>query len=155
MIFACALYPRDDAFLSLIKREISEQVSRDLARSRSICYRARASSCDLPAISEQVERLSRHASIVVWGGSNENEFALTWYNESKANRDLYLADYVKLYLDTMRPALAAADPDGRPFVDSSPSNGLVASEPYVKRWDGGTPPPPEAGYPPDPQARRA
>ena len=31
-----------------------------------------------------------------------------------ANRDLYLADYVKLYVDTMRPALAAADPDGRP-----------------------------------------
>ena len=26
----------------------------------------------------QVERLARHASVVVWGGSNENEFALTW-----------------------------------------------------------------------------
>ena len=35
----------------------------------------------LPHIS-QVERLARHASVVVWGGSNENEFALTWYNES-------------------------------------------------------------------------
>ena len=83
-----------------------------------------------------MERLARHASVVVWGGSNENEFALTWYNESKANRDLYLTDYAKLYLDTMRPAIAAADPDGRPFVDSSPSNGLVSAVPYVKRWNG-------------------
>ena len=60
----------------------------------------------------------------------------TRYNESKANRDLYLADYAKLYLDVMRPAIAAADPDARPFVDSSPSNGLVSTLPYVKRWDG-------------------
>ena len=84
-----------------------------------------------------MERLARHASVVVWGGSNENEFALTWYNESKQNRDLYLADYVKLYVGTMRPAVAAADPDGRPFVDSSPSNGLVSASPYAKRWNGG------------------
>ena len=69
-------------------------------------------------------------SIVIWGGSNENEFALTWYNASMTNRDLYLADYIKLYLDTMRPALAAADPDGRAFVDSSPSNELVSTVPY-------------------------
>ena len=60
----------------------------------------------------------------------------TRYNESKANRDLYLADYARLYLDIMRPAIAAADPDARPFVDSSPSNGLVSTSPYVKRWDG-------------------
>ena len=111
LLFACAMYPRDAAFLGLVAREVSEQV----------------------------QRLSHHASVVIWGGSNENEFALSWYNESIVNRDLYLVDYVKLYLDTLRPAVAAADagPGARPFVDSSPSNELVATAPYVKRWDGG------------------
>jgi len=70
---------------------------------------------------------------VIWGGNNENEGALTWYPESTANRDLYLADYVKLYVDTMATALRAVD-TSRPFVDSSPSNGLISEKPFVKRW---------------------
>ena len=59
------------------------------------------------------------------------------YNQSKrdgGNRDLYLADYVKLYVDTVRLAVSGADPERRAFVDSSPSNGLVSTDPYVKRW---------------------
>ena len=108
MIFACALYPRDAAFLSLVSREVDEQV----------------------------RRLATHPSIVIWGGNNENEGAMHWYTPSQtvAGRDIYLADYVKLYVDTIRPAVGAADPDGRPFVDSSPSSGLLSAEPYVKRW---------------------
>lgn len=47
---AGALYPRDEAFLDLVRREVTEQVSR----------------------------LATHASIVVWGGNNENEAALNW-----------------------------------------------------------------------------
>ena len=50
MIFACALYPRNSAFLGLVDREVREQVSR----------------------------LATHPSIVVWGGNNENEAALNW-----------------------------------------------------------------------------
>ena len=65
MIFACALYPRDRSFLDLVSTEVGQQVAR----------------------------LATHPSIVIWGGSNENEYAMTWYNESKANRDLYVADY--------------------------------------------------------------
>ena len=98
-----------------------------------------------------------------------------WYNESKANKDLYTVDYAALYLNTVRPAILASDPEGRPFgakppepkrrcspklgdttrcyntmradhlprtpspllvlaVDSSPSNGLLSIDPYVKRW---------------------
>ena len=111
MIFACALYPRDGHFLDLVRKEVTQQVAR----------------------------LAAHPSIVIWGGSNENEYAMQWYNLSRVNRDLYVADYVKLYLDTIRPSVLSSDPEGRPFVDSSPSNGLISSDldgrsPLVKRW---------------------
>jgi beta-mannosidase len=56
------------------------------------------------------------------------------YDESRLRRDVYLVDEVKLYLETVLPAVASADTDGRPVVDSSPSNGLLSSRPYVKRW---------------------
>jgi len=131
------LYPRDNGFLGEVHKEVVEQVTR----------------------------LATHASIVVWGGNNENEVALNWFAASKANRDLYVADYVKLYADTIYPALLLVDgidvgesemeappPSGssrrgaggrkrlqRAWVDSSPSNGLVSLDPYVKRWgDGGS-----------------
>lgn len=56
-----------------------------------------------------------------------------WFAESRRNPQLYVADYVKLFLDTVHTAVAEVDPDF-PFVDSSPSNGLLSSEPYVKRY---------------------
>lgn len=34
----------------------------------------------------------------------------------------------------VRPAILAADAEGRPVVDTSPSNGVLSVEPYVKRW---------------------
>ena len=37
-------------------------------------------------VSEQVTRLAYHASIVVWGGNNENEVALGWFSQSNNNR---------------------------------------------------------------------
>jgi len=105
-IFACALYPRDAAFLASVRKEVVQQTLR----------------------------LAHHASVVVWGANNENEQALHWYDESRRNRDLYLVDQAKLYLETLLPAVSSADADARPIVDSSPSNGLVSSVPYVKRW---------------------
>jgi hypothetical protein len=83
---------------------------------------------------EQVRRLGTHASIAIWGGNNENEEALNWYRESREHRDTYLVDEVALYVDTVLPAISAADADRRPVVDTSPSNGLLSREPYVKRW---------------------
>jgi len=106
LMFACALYPRDEAFLQLVAREAEEQVTR----------------------------LATHPSIAVWGANNENEAALRWYAESRASRDVYLTDFVKLYVETLRPAVLASDGLSRPFVDTSPSNGLLSEMPYVKRW---------------------
>ena len=43
------------------------------------------------------------------------------------NFNLYRRDYVKLYVDTIRPIVQRQDPH-RPFVVSSPSNGLRSEE---------------------------
>lgn len=109
-MFACALYPRDEPFLGLVRAEVTYQV----------------------------KRLGSHPSIVIWGGNNENEGAIEWYPESDAasgHRDTYVADYLKLYVDTVRDALRRLEPRSeRPFVDSSPSNGVYSHDPFVKRF---------------------
>lgn len=81
-----------------------------------------------------MRRINWHPSVVIWGGNNEVETAMDgWFPESRQNPQLYVADYVKLFLDTVHKAVAEVDPDF-PFVDSSPSNGLLSTEPYVKRY---------------------
>lgn len=127
IMFACALYPTDAAFLASVKAEVSGQV----------------------------KRLQSHASIAIWGGNNENEAAVGanghgWYPPYSGGK--YKTDYITLYLDTVRAAIRIVDPapfptsshdpavGGRPFVDSSPSNGLLEPETtapvdsYKKRW---------------------
>lgn len=82
-----------------------------------------------------VWKMSSHPSIVIWGGNNENEVALGWFSESNQNRDLYVGDYLKLYVDTIHRAIGDVEGHNqRPFVDSSPSNGIVSTDPYVKQW---------------------
>lgn len=84
-----ALYPRTESFLSLVRTEVTQQV----------------------------RRLQSHASLALWGGSNENEAALSWYSESLANRDLYVVDFAELYVHTVYKAVQDLDPN-RPWVDS-------------------------------------
>lgn len=67
-MFSCNLYPADAAFLEEVKTEVEETVLR----------------------------LNHHASIALWCGDNELVGALTWYEESKENRDLYLVAYDRL-----------------------------------------------------------
>lgn len=77
MMFACAMYPRDEEFLMNVRAEISYQIGR----------------------------LIHHPSIAVWSGNNENEGALHWYPETNANPFLYVEDYAVLYTDTVRDEL--------------------------------------------------
>lgn len=108
MMFACAAYPAHRSFLESVSTEISQQALR----------------------------LQHHASVVIWGGNNENEGYVQDQMGPKmgpAPHEVYLADYVKLYIDTGMTALRAVDPDVA-FVDSSPSNGVISTEPYTKRW---------------------
>ena len=75
----------------------------------------------------QVGRLQSHPSIVLWAGNNENEMILAMYTNTlpPEKRETPKNDYRKLYIDTIMTALIEIDPNGsRPFVSSSPSNGI-------------------------------
>ena len=81
-----------------------------------------------------LRRINWHPSVVVWGGNNEIETGLQggWFPPVKHHPKRYYADYIKLFLDTVQVAVAGVDPDF-PFVDSSPSNGVLSKDPYTKR----------------------
>ena len=75
----------------------------------------------------QVKRLQSHPSIVLWAGNNENEVAIAenWYRIPPAKRPKVRDDYRKLYVSTVMSAVQEVDRgNNRPFVTSSPSNGL-------------------------------
>jgi len=105
--FACSMYPRDDAFLQLVRREVAHQT----------------------------RRLAGHASILVFGGNNENEMELAGWAQTKQNRDLYLVDMAKLFIDTVRDQVLLELADtSMPFVTSSPSRGPLSEVPYTQLW---------------------
>lgn len=83
----------------------------------------------------QSRRLNRFTCLAVWGGNNELEPALTWSPESRENPTLYAVDFAEIFINTIRPVLHSVDGGKHaiPFVDSSPSNGTICEEPYVKR----------------------
>ena len=92
-MFSCHIYPADNAFLNDVAIEVAEQA----------------------------KRLHHHASLVLWCGDNELIGALTWFPETRANRDLYLVGYDRLNR-CIETALKAAVPDAV-WWPSSPSPG--------------------------------
>ncbi|MFP4375108.1 MAG: glycoside hydrolase family 2 protein, partial [Spirochaetaceae bacterium] len=91
-MFSCSLYPADPSFLDSVRREVDYQV----------------------------RRLQHHPSIALWCGNNENIGALTWFEESRANRDRYLIDYDRLNEGAVGRTARAADPS-RAWWPSSPA----------------------------------
>ena len=83
----------------------------------------------------QVKRLQSHPSIVLWSGNNENEAAVAenWYHVPAAKMPQVKDDYRKLYVSTVMSAVQEVDRgNNRPFVTSSPSNGVeTVSENYI------------------------
>ncbi|KZS12421.1 Beta-mannosidase [Daphnia magna] len=100
MMYACSMYPANDPFLEIVSTEIRQQI----------------------------RRISRHPSVLIWAGNNENEAALrqNWYGTAD-NFETYKADYIKLYVDTIKTIVNEEDPS-RPFTVSSPSNGKRSEE---------------------------
>jgi len=107
VMLACSLYPVNEEFMSSLAGEVKYQF----------------------------QRLNSHPSILIIGGNNENEASLGWFDESRENRDLYVSDYSKVYSDMIYGIFKDVfGTTTTPFVDSSPSNGVVSLDPYSKRW---------------------
>ena len=95
-MFACNLYPSTPEFLAEVRAEVDHQV----------------------------RRLGSHPSIAIWCGDNELIGALTWFEESRNNRDRYLVNYDRLNR-TIEQTMRAADP-GATWWPSSPSPGTLS-----------------------------
>jgi beta-mannosidase len=95
-MFACNLYPSTPDFLAEVRAEVDHQV----------------------------RRLGSHPSIAIWCGDNELIGALTWFEESRKNRDRYLVNYDRLNR-TIEQAMRTADPN-LIWWPSSPSPGTLS-----------------------------
>jgi beta-mannosidase len=71
----------------------------------------------------QIERLHAHPSIAIWCGDNELLGALTWFEESRKNRDHYLVSYDRLNR-TLEKAVQMSAVDAI-WWPSSPSPGIL------------------------------
>ncbi len=82
-----------------------------------------------------MKRLQSHPSIVLWSGNNENEAAVAqnWYGVPKEKISKVKDDYRKLYVGTVMRAVQEVDKgNNRPFITSSPTNGLESiQEDYI------------------------
>ncbi|OWV77345.1 beta-mannosidase [Rhizobium sp. R339] len=94
-MFACNLYPSTEDFLENVAIEVDYQV----------------------------RRLSSHPSIALWCGDNELVGALTWFEESRKDRDRYLVSYDRLNR-TIEQAVKKALP-GALWWPSSPASGYL------------------------------
>ncbi|MBS3980683.1 MAG: glycoside hydrolase family 2 protein [Rhodobacteraceae bacterium] len=95
-MFACHLYPSTPEFLTDVDAEVRDVVAR----------------------------ISHHACIALWCGDNELIGALTWFPESRADRDRYLVNYDRLNR-TVETALLETLP-GANWWPSSPSPGPMS-----------------------------
>ncbi|MGV8936905.1 MAG: beta-mannosidase [Allorhizobium sp.] len=94
-MFACNLYPCSEDFLANVAAEVDYQV----------------------------RRLSSHPSIMLWCGDNELVGALTWFEQSRDNRDRYLVAYDRLNR-VIELGLKSAAPTAL-WWPSSPSSGYL------------------------------
>ncbi|MFY9154247.1 MAG: glycoside hydrolase family 2 protein [Prolixibacteraceae bacterium] len=101
-MFACAMFPGDQAFLENVKQEATDNI----------------------------KRLRNHPSIALWCGNNE--ILAAWFGwgwkqkeeaKSQENADKIWKSYTDIFHHILPEAVAANDP-GRSYWDSSPSSGM-------------------------------
>ncbi|KAK6181472.1 hypothetical protein SNE40_009315 [Patella caerulea] len=78
-------------------------------------------------VTQQVRRLKNHPSIIAWGFNDEDEVLISenWLNLT--NIEIYKQDYIKLFIDTIRPIVVSEDTT-RPWIPSSPSDGIYTKD---------------------------
>jgi beta-mannosidase len=94
-MFSCMSYPSNREFLDDVRTEITQQV----------------------------RRLGHHACIALWCGDNEVIGSLSWYPETKANPERYVANYDRL--NSMLGRIVEDEDPSRRFWPSSPSLGYL------------------------------
>ena len=92
-MFACSIYPSDDAFLENVTAEVRENTAR----------------------------IQHHACLALWCGDNELVGSLGWFPETRENRDRYLVNYDRLNR-AIETAMKSVDPAAN-WWPSSPSLG--------------------------------
>ncbi len=101
-MFSCSLYPSEPWFTENVKEEVIHQV----------------------------KRLKDHPCIALWCGNNEDVGALTWFEDSRKDRDRYLIDYDRLNEGVIGTQVRKIDPK-RTWWPSSPSAGI---DDYSDNW---------------------
>jgi beta-mannosidase len=97
-MFACSMYPGDEAFVGNVRQEVTENV----------------------------RRLRNHPSLALWAGNNENEAAWKgwgWpakFHLSPKAQQRISADYKQMFHQLL-PSIVAAEDAGRFYTRSSPS----------------------------------
>lgn len=104
-MFTSAMYPVDEDFLAEVRLEVAYQLGR----------------------------LSWHPSVVSWSGSAANEASMNWLAITGWSVVRFSNDLSALSVATIRDTLVAADPLVA-YIDTNPSNGVLSTAPYVKRW---------------------
>ena len=94
-MFACSMYPGDEAFLANVRAEAADNV----------------------------RRLRNHPSIVIWVGNNEVETAWQHWGWKQNLPARLWDDYLKIFHGVLPEVCAALDPT-RPYWPSSPSSNL-------------------------------
>jgi beta-mannosidase len=94
-MFACSMYPGDQAFLDNVRQEATDNV----------------------------KRLRNHPSIVIWCGNNEVETAWQHWGWKQNLPASLWDDYKKLFHGVLPEVVSALDPE-RPYWPSSPSSNL-------------------------------
>jgi beta-mannosidase len=94
-MFACSMYPADPAFLENVRLEATDNV----------------------------KRLRRHPSVVLWCGNNEVETAWQHWGWKERLPAKLWDDYQKIFHDVLPAVVAEHDPS-RPYWPSSPSSNL-------------------------------
>lgn len=91
-MFACTLYPGDDAFVASVRREAQDHV----------------------------RRIRHHACIALWCGNNEIAMLDKWAEGGMKTSEAHRQAYDRLFLKTLPQVTAQLDPQ-RPYIHSSPA----------------------------------